>query len=248
MGRIFTLLFSAFTLVAATVQAQPSDYLTIRGEVFYPQRIALPPNSVARVRLSDVSLADAAAPIVAEQVFENRQVPIPFEIRVTREDLKSNHRYSLGGSIHDAMGRLLWTTDTIIPINPDQDLADVGRVMLVPVGTAQTETAITGGEWRVEDIDSRGVLDFAQTTIEFSPDGQVSGSGGCNRFHGTYEWTGDTLTLGALATTRRACPEALMAQEDAFFRVLAGPLAVSFSDTGAIVLTNESGETLLARR
>lgn len=51
-------------------------------------------------------------------------------------------------------------------------------------------------------------------------DGQVSGSSGCNRFHGPFEVDGKALTVGALATTRMACEDAVMAQEQEFLRAL----------------------------
>ena len=51
-------------------------------------------------------------------------------------------------------------------------------------------------------------------------DGQVSGSSGCNRFHGSFKVDGKMLAIGSLATTRMACEEAVMAQEQEFLRAL----------------------------
>jgi copper homeostasis protein (lipoprotein) len=45
------------------------------------------------------------------------------------------------------------------------------------------------------------------------------GFGGCNRFFGSYESAGQALRLGALGSTRMACPEG-MDQEQELFRVL----------------------------
>jgi heat shock protein HslJ len=50
--------------------------------------------------------------------------------------------------------------------------------------------------------------------------GRVSGSSGCNRFHGEFKVEGTALTIGPLATTRMACDEAVMAQEQEFLRAL----------------------------
>lgn len=49
-------------------------------------------------------------------------------------------------------------------------------------------------------------------TVMFE-DGRVSGSSGCNRFHGPFTLEGDTLAIGPLASTRKACEEGLMSQE-----------------------------------
>jgi putative lipoprotein len=42
-------------------------------------------------------------------------------------------------------------------------------------------------------------------TIEFTADGQVSGSAACNTFSGTYTTDGSALTFGGLATTKIGC-------------------------------------------
>jgi heat shock protein HslJ len=56
--------------------------------------------------------------------------------------------------------------------------------------------------------------------IQFGSDGRVSGSTGCNRFTGTYSQDGSTLTIGTLATTRRACLPEVMRREEQFLEVL----------------------------
>ena len=43
---------------------------------------------------------------------------------------------------------------------------------------------------------------------------RIAGSGGCNRFTGTYERNGDRLTLGNLAMTFMACPEGMETERD----------------------------------
>ena len=55
----------------------------------------------------------------------------------------------------------------------------------------------------------------------FKTGGNVSGSGGCNRFHGAATIDGNTITFGPLAATRKMCVPALMDQEQKFFAGLA---------------------------
>ena len=43
---------------------------------------------------------------------------------------------------------------------------------------------------------------------------RIAGSGGCNRFTGTYERSGDRLTFGNLAMTFMACPEGMDTERD----------------------------------
>ena len=58
----------------------------------------------------------------------------------------------------------------------------------------------------------------AQLTLHLD-DIRSTGSGGCNRFTGTYTLKGSSLRFAPQAATRMACAEG-MAQEAAFFKVL----------------------------
>jgi heat shock protein HslJ len=56
--------------------------------------------------------------------------------------------------------------------------------------------------------------------INFSlADMKVTGSGGCNRFNGTFNAKGKDMSFGTLATTKMICPDSKF--EDAFFAALA---------------------------
>ncbi|MFM8376364.1 MAG: META domain-containing protein, partial [Phenylobacterium sp.] len=68
------------------------------------------------------------------------------------------------------------------------------------------------GDWRVEDLDGRGVPDRVPFAVGFA-DGRVSASAGCNRLSGAFEQSGDRLRIGPLASTRMACSPALEEQE-----------------------------------
>ena len=43
---------------------------------------------------------------------------------------------------------------------------------------------------------------------------RIAGSGGCNRFTGTYQQNGDRLTFGKMAMTFMACPEEMETERD----------------------------------
>ncbi|MGH8168663.1 MAG: YbaY family lipoprotein, partial [Woeseiaceae bacterium] len=80
----------------ATDAGEGMQQTTISGSLTYRERIALAPESVARVTLSDVSRADAAAPVIAEIRIElgDRQVPVPFELSVPAQDLETDRQYA----------------------------------------------------------------------------------------------------------------------------------------------------------
>lgn len=89
-----------------------------------------------------------------------------------------------------------------------------------------------------------------QLTLTFR-DGQVSGSSGCNRFHGSFAVEGSALKIRPLATTRMACEDEVTAQEQAFLRALEsattwgivrGMLDVHRADGERVLTANAAGE------
>lgn len=96
---------------------------------------------------------------------------------------------------------------------------------------------LTGVEWKVTSFNNDrhavvGVIGESHLTLSFK-DGQVSGSAGCNNFHGSYKAEGGKIQFGPLATTRRACEEPLMTQEREFLAALAS--AVSWKIDGNVL-------------
>ncbi len=107
-----------------------------------------------------------------------------------------------------------------------------------------TSSAPLDGNWLVEDIGGRGVIDRARSTIAFDDQGRVSGSGGCNQFNGSVAIEENSLTFGPLASTRRACPGAMMDQEDRYFIALDAARSYRY-DGSYLFLSDESGNDLL---
>ena len=98
------------------------------------------------------------------------------------------------------------------------------------------EDKLAGGEWVLDGGGSKpAVLRFEA--------GRVSGTGGCNRFGGSYESIGDKLSFSPLAATRMACePEVMQAEQD-FFAMLDRVRAMTL-EGDALELRDESGATL----
>ncbi|WP_202395845.1 META domain-containing protein [Stappia sediminis] len=104
---------------------------------------------------------------------------------------------------------------------------------------------ITSGKWLAEDLKGGGVVDIAQTYFEIGADGRISGSGGCNRMTGQAEIDGDQIKIGPLASTRMACPDALMNQEQTFFQVLEEAVAFRIdTDQNKLFLIGAKGEII----
>ncbi|WP_185268859.1 META domain-containing protein [Halopseudomonas xiamenensis] len=100
---------------------------------------------------------------------------------------------------------------------------------------------LQGGEWVVEDIDGRGIIDRSRVTLNFWRDGRVTGRASCNNFMGQYQLTGEGLGIGQTATTRMACAPSLMEQEQRVLRNLENLQGFDFDDSGALLLRAGSG-------
>ncbi|MCB8945928.1 MAG: META domain-containing protein [Ardenticatenaceae bacterium] len=83
------------------------------------------------------------------------------------------------------------------------------------------------------------VLPDTQPTAEFL-DGQVTGTTGCNQYFAPYTQSGDTLTTGAVASTRRACAQDVGQQE---MEILQGwDTAVSYElSQDTLIVHHENG-------
>ena len=83
---------------------------------------------------------------------------------------------------------------------------------------------LEGTHWALVLLDGKAVPAPAAKEREpfmvFGPEGnRLVGSGGCNRFAGSYEQKGADLKFGPIAATRMACADE-MATEDAFLAAL----------------------------
>jgi len=178
-------------------------------------------------------------------------VPIAFTLNLPGRELDPRGRYAVRGTILDSLGRLLWTTDTTHLIDPTQAAIDLGALMMVRVAAGEEPTAaerLRGGEWKVEDIGGRGIIDFTHVSLVFGHDSRITGVTGCNSYSVPYEVSGDRLSVGQGISTQRACLPALRDQERKFLQILSELTRFKFSETGALILSTADGETLTARR
>ena len=107
---------------------------------------------------------------------------------------------------------------------------------------------LTNIEWIIEDIGGRGIIDSSRVTIVLSEDGRISGRATCNNYSGSYDRDSEDFRTRDIAVTNRACVEALARQEAEFLRILRGASRTSTANDGSVVISNPSGESLIARR
>ncbi|MDF3865250.1 YbaY family lipoprotein [Pseudomonas denitrificans (nom. rej.)] len=128
-----TLPLLLMTGLLAACSTTSGDKASLDGEVFYLQRIALPPTAQLTVSLQDVSLADAPAIDLAQQQLEpGRQVPLAFHLDYDRNQVKPGHTYAVSARIEDS-GRLLFITTERHSVKLDGSDPQPLRVRVDPV-------------------------------------------------------------------------------------------------------------------
>jgi putative lipoprotein len=226
--------------------AMPAAAGVLSGEVFYRERVALPPNAVLEISLVDVTRPGGLGELVASvQVRPNRQVPIPFEIRYGEDDVDPRRSYAVRANIV-ADGRLLFVNARPQRVLTQGHPNSVRILMAAVMSVASDErNAVVGQDWLAEDIGGGGVVDRVRTMIAIGSSGEVKGSGGCNTLHGTAQINGVSLTFGTISTTRKMCPPAVMDQEGRFLRAL--DLTREFRVDGPYLKFLDSDSTVLVR-
>jgi len=66
--------------------------------------------------------------------------------------------------------------------------------------------SLTGSEWG--PVETHAPEQF----VAFKAGGEITGHGGCNQFFGQYTQAGQTLTVGALASTKKFCDGVMQAE------------------------------------
>jgi len=89
-----------------------------------------------------------------------------------------------------------------------------------PRGAQRSTPDLAGTEWVLRKLCGRDVLDGVRSTIGFPEAGKVAGNGGCNRYFGPVRIAGDRIEIGHLASTRMACPPAVLEQEGRLLNAL----------------------------
>ena len=216
-------LITLMLVLACSHSSQPApENRSLSGTVAYRERMALPSDAVIQVQLSDVSAQDVAAPVVAETTVtpQGRQVPLPFELHYDPDKIEPKRTYAVRATIRSE-GQLLFTTTTATHVLTQGNPSRVDLVLTrAAAQSAAAGRVLSGTKWKLEDLGGTAVLDQPQATLEFPEEGRVAGQGSCNRFFGSVQLAGDSISFGALGSTRMACPEAVMSQESAYFKAL----------------------------
>ncbi|MCC7556587.1 MAG: META domain-containing protein [Methanoculleus marisnigri] len=116
-----------------------------------------------------------------------------------------------------------------------------------------TPAPLAGTEWTLESFSSPGgetvssVIVGTTITAVFDPDGNVTGSAGCNSYGAGYQLDGTNLTIEPPISTKMHCgePEGLMNQETRYLNLLTS-VAGYHIDGDRLDLLDDAGKTLLS--
>ena len=112
--------------------------------------------------------------------------------------------------------------------------------------TNQSTIMLPGSAWEVTTFAGQTPLNDHPITFEFDTEGNIAGDASCNRFGGTCTIEGNTMKIGPLRSTRRACEPEIMQQEQKFLALLSAATTWSI-DGDDLVLTAPDGEIRASR-
>jgi len=110
------------------------------------------------------------------------------------------------------------------------------------------DESFIGAEWHVtsfiSDSEMIPVLSDYPISLNFTPEGWVFGTAGCNHFSGSYELgEGMSLHVGPLLATKMACEEDVMNQETAFIEAMSR--VASYDDSEGVTFYDINGESIM---
>lgn len=111
--------------------------------------------------------------------------------------------------------------------------------------SAVTLDALVGPTWKLVSINGKNVVDKSNVSMILGAGGKVAGNTGVNRFSGMAEIKGKEISFGPLATTRRAGPPALMAQECMFLTAMLDVGAMNLAVDGILNFVNANDVAIL---
>ncbi len=178
-----------------------------------------------------------------EQVFEFSPAPSP-----EQQEMYLRYRLASNGPTSEIRIYDEVCTDVMSGLNyPNRVEINLVDYKLAGCG-GEPGDLLTGDEWVVEDLNGGGVIDIARTALKFDGEGGVSGNGACNQYSAAYRLNGEGIEIGPVASTKKACPPAVMSQEILFFDILSNTGYFEILDDGALKLTTNNQRTLTARR
>lgn len=126
----------------------------------------------------------------------------------------------------------------------------LGAIALSPAPVFAQNAEMLEGSWRLigwgDANNLTPPLVDTEITANFDSE-QITGSAGCNRYFGPYSVAGNMLEMGAIASTKMACMDAVDRQEMQYLTALDGAQSYAMSDRGELIINyqTETGSGVL---
>lgn len=122
-----------------------------------------------------------------------------------------------------------------------------GMLILSACGSSAVQGGggdVTGKVWALTALNGQPIVTGTGISAQFTANGKVSGSAGCNQYTGMYTVSGSNITFDpSIAITMMACPQPIMDQESAYLKMLGE--AKTYSVKGdELTLTGADNTTL----
>lgn len=215
----------ALLSVVVSLGAAQAEGLTLSGEITYRERVALPPDGTLRLVLVDLAAPEQPRVQAEGAIASPGQVPLSFTFDFDDGIFTEGRIFGLRAEI--LSGGQIWfrneeplAIDPAAPTGIEVITTFAGRIQDPSAPPAVDPEPILGVNWTAEEIGGIAVTP-EQSTISIGRDKRAGGRGGCNSYFTQAEVNGDRLAFAAVAATRMACEETVMAQEAVFFDALA---------------------------
>ena len=233
-----------------------AEKLTLRGDVTYRERIALPPGGSLTVSLVDLATPTQPRVSAKAAIASPGQVPLTFTLNFDESIILPGHSYALDAEITGEDGALWFRTAKPYPVDPMDPAAVIHIIVnlapepeeppVVPadVPAQPTPLPLLNVTWQAQTIAGKPVGRNLVSSLNIASDMRAGGRGGCNSWFAQAEVNEERLLFSAVAATRMAClSEEATVQEDTFFAALA---ATRFwrLDQGSLTLLDTAGVEL----
>ncbi|KQW77467.1 hypothetical protein ASC89_20035 [Devosia sp. Root413D1] len=205
--------------------------VTLKGDVIYRERIALPPGGTLSVSLIDLATPDQPRVSAKAPISSPGQVPLTFTLNFDDAVIVSGHSYALIAEI--AGPDAVWfrnaepyALDPLAPATPILIIVNIAP-QEEPVPTPEPVVApapspILDITWQAETIGGAPAARGIVSSLSIASDMRAGGRGGCNSWFAQAEVNAERLIFSAVAATRMACvSDEATKQEDSFFAALA---------------------------
>ena len=201
------------------MNSEGSKQSAIRGTATFRERMALPPGAVLEATLEDVSKADTKSEEIGRtRVWHPGNPPIKFEISYDSSRIDPNHQYAVRARIL-VDGKPFFITEQ----NYGVLSSGKGNTVELMLRRAAATEPLENTYWKLMRLGRAPVTAVSNQQephlILNSATRRANGFGGCNRYSGSYQVSGDRLTLGQMAGTLMACAQG-METEQAFMKAL----------------------------